>query len=196
MILMKKTVKDIINSIYPLPNHAVEKIESRIEIESFDKRETFIKKGNQNTKEYFLLEGICRSYLLNPEGQEITLSFFNSGSILSPFSTRTHGSISILNYQTLTPVKLASINAQEFERMMISDIDIRNFGNSVLRHELTAKVQKEIGLASRTAKERLIHFREQFPMFENLIPHTDIASYLGITNISLSRLRNDLAKHG
>jgi CRP-like cAMP-binding protein len=55
------------------------------------------------------------------------------------------------------------------------------------------KVEKEIGLASLTAKERLLSFRQQFPMFENLISHPDIASYLGITNISLSRLRKELS---
>ena len=42
------------------------------------------------------------------------------------------------------------------------------------------------------AKERLIEFRNKYKILENLIPHTDIASYLGITNISLSRLRKDL----
>jgi CRP-like cAMP-binding protein len=187
-------VKDIINSIYPVSNHTVEKIESLIEIESYSKRETFIKRGQRNTKEYFVLEGICRSYLLDPAGQEITVSFFNSQSILSPYTTRTKAAISILNFQALTTVKLAAMQAHEFEQLMIDNLDIRNFGNAVLRNELAAKIQKEIGLASLTAKERLLLFREQFPMLENLIPHTDIASYLGITNISLSRLRRDLAK--
>jgi hypothetical protein len=55
-------------------------------------------------------------------------------------------------------------------------------------------VEKEIGMASQTAKERLIKFREDYPILENLIPHTTISTYLGITNISLSRLRNELAK--
>jgi CRP-like cAMP-binding protein len=187
-------VKEIINSIYPLSNNAMEKIESLIEMESYDKRETFIKRGQRNTKEYFVIQGVCRSYLLDPEGQEITVSFFDSRSILSPYTTRTKDSISILNFQALTPLKLASIAAHEFEKLMIHDLEIRNFGNSVLRNELAAKVQKEIGLASLTAKERLLMFREQFPMLENRIPHTDISSYLGITNISLSRLRGDLTR--
>jgi CRP-like cAMP-binding protein len=71
-------VKDIINSIYPTSNLSVEKIEALIEVESYDKRETFIERGKRNAKEYFVLEGICRSYVLNPEGQEITVSFFSS----------------------------------------------------------------------------------------------------------------------
>jgi hypothetical protein len=44
------------------------------------------------------------------------------------------------------------------------------------------------------AKEKLLNFREKFPILENLIPHTAIASYRRKTNISLSRLRRDLIK--
>lgn len=52
-----------------------------------------------------------------------------------------------------------------------------------------SKVEKEIALASFKGKDRLLLLRKNYPNIENLIPHTDIASYLGITNISLSRLR-------
>jgi CRP-like cAMP-binding protein len=89
---------------------------------------------------------------------------------------------------------LASIDANIFAELMVNNLEIRNFGNQVLRNELACKVDKEIGLASLTAKERLIKLREQFPLLENLVPHTDIATYLGITNISLSRLRKGLIK--
>ncbi|MEM6343465.1 MAG: hypothetical protein AAF927_06275 [Bacteroidota bacterium] len=61
-----------------------------------------------------------------------------------------------------------------------------------MQNELLQKVDKEIGLASLKAKDRLIKFREEYPQLENLIPHPHIASYLGITNISLSRLRKEI----
>jgi hypothetical protein len=52
-----------------------------------------------------------------------------------------------------------------------------------------AKVEKEIALASLKGKDRLLLLRKNYPNIENCIPHADIASYLGITTISLSRLR-------
>ena len=81
-----------------------------------------------------------------------------------------------------------------FRTILINNLEIRRFGNTVLRNELARKVDKEIGSASLSAKERLLKFREEYPLLENLIPHTHIASYLGITNISLSRLRSNLAR--
>jgi CRP-like cAMP-binding protein len=86
------------------------------------------------------------------------------------------------------------MDAQSFEELMVDNLEIRDFGNAVLRNELKRKVEKEIGMASLTARERLIKFREQYPLLENTIPHTSISTYLGITNISLSRLRNELLK--
>jgi CRP-like cAMP-binding protein len=86
------------------------------------------------------------------------------------------------------------MDADRFEGFMIENLEIREFGNRVLRIELKNKVEKEIGMASQTAKERLLKFREQYPLLENTIPHSVISSYLGITNISLSRLRKELVK--
>ncbi len=185
-------IEKIVNSIYPLSKRSLEEINTLIKSEEWKKGETFIKRNKRNTKEYFLLEGVCRSYLINPNGNEITISFFMGNSVLSPFTTRTQKEISLLNFEALTDVKLASFNANEFEKLMINNIEIREFGNTVLRKELSKKVDKELGLASLTAKERLQKFREQFPMLENLVSHSVIASYLGITNVSLSRLRKDI----
>jgi hypothetical protein len=74
------------------------------------------------------------------------------------------------------------------QTLMIENLEIREFENSVMRQELVNNVQKEIRMASWTAKERLEQFLKDFSILENRIPHLMIASYLGITNISFSRL--------
>ncbi len=173
---------------------SLEAVTGLVDLIDYPKDEIFIEKGKRNSCEYFLLEGVCRSFLLNPEGEEITISFFTDGSIISPYTTRTFNGISNLNFQALTPLKLGVMDAVLFEEYMVENLEIREFGNRVLRNELNLKVEKEIGMASMTAKERLLKFREQFPRLENLVPHTTISTYLGITNISLSRLRNELVK--
>lgn len=162
------------------------------EIEEYQKGEQFIELGKRNNDEYFLVDGICRSFVLNPDGEEITIAFFTPGSVLSPYVTRTVNGISNLNFEALTELRVGIMDASEFLQLMVDHLDTREFGNMVLKIELNKKVEKEIGQASLTAKERLIRFREQYPLLENMVPHTTIATYLGITNISLSRLRKEL----
>jgi CRP-like cAMP-binding protein len=187
-------IRATIESIFPMSLHSMEKVFALVELKEIPKNETFIKKGSHNYLEYFVLQGIARSYVHSPEGEEITIQFYEEQSILSPYVTRTSDGRSIMNFQALTPLQIAELPAEGFEQLMITDIDIRQFGNEVLRRELMTKVSKELGLASMTARERLVAFREHHPLLENLIPHPHIASYLGITNISLSRLRKELMK--
>ena len=175
-----------------MSNSSLQAIIDLAEQIEYPRGKTFIEEKKRNNNEYFVIDGIVKSYLLSPDGEEITISFFKGGSIISPFTTRTINGISNLNFKTLTEVIVGCMDARKFENLMVENLEIREFGNSVLRNELKSKVEKEIGMASLTAKDRLRKFRETYPQLENLIPHTDIATYLGITNISLSRLRREL----
>ncbi len=189
---IKECTKPLINKVWPILEASLDLVANLIEVETYEKGDLFIDRGKKNNKEYFVFQGVCRSFLLSPEGDEVTISYFLEGSVLSPNKTRTFDKISRLNFQALTDLTVASMDADAFEHLMINYVDIREFGNTVLQQELQVKVEKEIGLASLNAKERLIQFREKYHFLENLISHIDIASYLGITNISLSRLRKDL----
>lgn len=189
---IKERTRPLVNKVSPMSEGSLELIVELIEVEVYEKGDVFIDRGKKNNKEYFVFDGLCSSFLLSPEGEEITISYFLEDNVLSPNKTRTANQLSHLNFQALTELTVASMNADAFEQLMINHIDIREFGNMVLRNELLAKVEKEIGLASLTAKERLVEFRKKYHLLENLIPHSDIASYLGITNISLSRLRKQL----
>ena len=189
---IKERTRPLVNKVSSLSEGSLDLMVDLIEVEVHEKGDVFIDRGKRNNKEYFVYEGICRSFLLSPEGAEVTISYFTEDSILSPNKTRTANQISHLNFQALTKLTVASMNADKFEQLMINHLDIREFGNMALQNELLAKVDKEIGLASLNAKERLIQFREKYHLLENLISHVDIASYLGITNISLSRLRKEL----
>lgn len=189
---IKERTRPIVNKVSPVSEGSLDLISDLILVEVYEKGDVFIDRGIKNNKEYFVYEGVCRSFLLSPEGEEVTISYFLEGSVLSPNKTRTANQISHLNFQALTKLTVASLNADKFEQLMINHIDIREFGNMVLQYELLAKVEKEIALASLNGRERLILFREKYHFLENLISHVDIASYLGITNISLSRLRRGL----
>lgn len=187
-------LKTILNATMAMSEQSVKAILDIALFEQVAKGNTFIARGKHNQSEYFVLKGIVKSYLSNNEGDDITISFFQDNAVLSPHTTRTRQGISIINFMALTDLDIISLNATTFEQMMIDNPQIRDFGNTVLRNELASKVEKEIGLVSLSAKERLLQFRNTFPLLENLVPHPDIASYLGITNISLSRLRKELSR--
>jgi CRP-like cAMP-binding protein len=187
---MSDRIAPIINSVAAMSANALSRIQDLVQYIPFEKGELIAEVGQRNRSEYFVIEGICKSFLPSPEGEEVTLSFFVSNSIISPYTARHIDGKSIINIRALTHVEAAVIDAEEFEKLMIDDLEIRHFGNAALRNELMEKVQKEIGMASLLGKSRLQNLRSKYPNIENQIPHADIASYLGITTISVSRLRS------
>ena len=95
-----------INSISPVSERSFIAMRALMNYKKVSKDELFIKVNRPDHDEYILLAGLCRSFLVNPEKEEITLSFFRSPMVLSPHLTRTRNELSIVNYQALTDVEL------------------------------------------------------------------------------------------
>ncbi len=191
----KKDIEEIINRYFPVSKRSANELTELVEVQAISPNTTFIKAKSYNDYDYFLLSGICRSYIENQKGEDVSISFFQGKTVLTPNVARTFQNRSTLNFEAITGLEIARFKAIGLVQLMKEVPELRSFANAVLQKELILKSNKELYNASLTAKERLIKFREQFDSLENLIPHPLIASYLGITNISLSRLRKQLAQN-
>ena len=195
---MKHTEKiaAIITDNLPISQEAINQFLKLVEVKKIEKRTIFIQRKKLNHSEYFLLNGICRSFINDKEGVSISISFFQDRSVITPHVIRTADNVSNLSFEALTNCEIGIVNAEAFLNLMIENVEIRTFANSILKNELIQKVDKEINMASLNAKERLIALRKTYPNIENQIPHGMIASYLGITTISLSRSRKEISLAG
>jgi CRP-like cAMP-binding protein len=75
-----KEIPEIFKDIFPISMDSLDRVMAITEYADYSKGLRFIEKDKRNSSEYFLLDGICRSYLLNPEGEEIILN----GKIYAP----------------------------------------------------------------------------------------------------------------
>jgi len=85
---------------------------------------------------------------------------------------------------------LQAFRSEDLINLMMKDSQIQAWGDSVLRAELVRRATREHMLAAQSGKTKLDNFRKQFPDLEKRVPHSNIASYLGMTSVSLSRLRH------
>ena len=185
-----KKLDKVFNRVMPhLSLNSRKEVEALCSGARLPKGSLLFRPGSPNHSEYLLLDGIVRTFLLSAEGEDITLSFFEPPGVLPPHVTRTKQGKSLLYAEALSDCVALEMQASAFEALMIENLELRNFGNTVLRQELQQKVNKEIRMASWSARDRLLQFRQDFTMLENRVPHAMIASYLGITTVSLSRLR-------
>lgn len=193
---MKKKHQDILQEVINQPYHLAPQyfdlIASECTIESFSKKQKILEQGQQSNSEYFLFEGIIHRYALVEKGEFITTGFYIGPSIITPHFARTSGGKSIFSLQALTNATSAEIPVAKLDELRNSHDEIRRWDRKVIERKLKHNLVSEIEFRASDAKERLLHLRDEFPNLENFVPHTCIASYVGITPVSFSRLRREL----
>ena len=141
------------------------------------------------TDEFALLEGCMVSSICDQDGKEVSVGFYVGPCVVTPNIARTRDGVSLVSIVATTDTLLARIDSDLLSSRMISSEPVRNWANGVLRDALSRKVEREWCLAALKGAERLIWFRQAFPGYEDIFPHMLIASFLGITPVTMSRLR-------
>jgi CRP-like cAMP-binding protein len=190
----KDKLSAILTSYFPVRKPSLDLILENCTIIYLEKMEHFSQSGKRDLNEYFILEGIAHRYVMDEEGQPVTTGFYLPESVVTPNFARTIDGKSIFTLQALLTMVIAKIPVKVLDSFRYSYDDIRSFGQKVVERELLRSLSNEVAHRSMSARARLLLFREQYPNLENRVPHTYIASYLGITPVSFSRLRNELAK--
>ncbi|MBK8498712.1 MAG: Crp/Fnr family transcriptional regulator [Flavobacteriales bacterium] len=150
--------------------------------------------GVVDGNEYFILQGVLHRTMMGQEGQPITSAFHVEGTVITPHFARTRQGRSLFTIEALTPSLVAAVPVAEFDRLRYSTPDMQAFGMRVVERELMESIHRSTAFRERSAADRLLALRNEFPGLENKVPHACIASFLGITTVSFSRLRGELAR--
>lgn len=187
-------LRGILDNFGELSNASFEMILKNLTFRDCDRKETIIELNRNNKWDYFLLDGVCKSYRTDGNGKEIILDFFVGPGIITPNIIRTKDQQSLLSFKCITNCRFGVIEASTLGLLLREQPDLNRIANEILTQELQSKTEREIELISLKAADRLLKFRAQFPNLENIAPLTDISSYLGISAESLSRLRTESLK--
>lgn len=141
------------------------------------------------TDEFIVLEGRLASTICDREGKEVCVGFHAGPCVVTPNIARTRDGLSLVSIEATTDASLVRIDSDRLSDLMIASEPVRNWANGVLRDALSAKSDREWCLAALGGAERLNWFRDAFPDYEDIFTHALIASFLGITPVTLSRLR-------
>lgn len=187
-------LRQLLESVAPLSAASVRSILEAARIRSMEKDALLCEEGKKDVNEYFLLEGIAYRFNRSEEGKLITTGFWHAPGVMIPHFARTEKGASIFSVQMLSEVCVAVIPVRDFDRLRAEHPDIGRWGNRVVEQQLLRSLREETVFRALDAKRRLTLLRKQFPGLENKVPHHLIASCLGITPVSFSRLRKQTAR--
>jgi CRP-like cAMP-binding protein len=140
----------------------------------------------------FITDGILRVYYYTNKGEEITRYFIDEKHLILD------GPNNEINYtpseylQTITDCKLLVFSKQDWKEISDTIVGWDSIIQKITAKHHKEKLERRSVLVSQDATTRYLGFIENFPKLANRIPLSYIASYLGITQSSLSRIRKKI----
>jgi CRP-like cAMP-binding protein len=188
----RHAVLRIAATIAPLDPEAFGEVLATMHRIDLEPGEPLIRMGDREPLEYFVLAGTLKSCVGDAAGREVTLAFHVGPCTMTPAIARFALERSRIDCLALTRTRVAAFPSDALMQCMLKHPGVQRWGDAVLRSELMRRADREWALAALPAAERLLHFRREHPGLEDAIAHHHIASYLGITPVSLSRVRAQL----
>ncbi len=190
---MKNLINKIKNSI-SLSAQAEEYIYSISKEKKVSKGEVLIREGQTVNKTFFVTQGSLRSFCVDKEGKEHTLQFAIKDWWISDFMAIYNNEPASLTVECITDATLIEFNAQKLDEIYLQFPEFEPFQRKNLERHVVSLHKRILNQLQLTALERYNLFLEQYPNIEQHVPNYHIASYLGITQQSLSRVRAEIAK--
>lgn len=160
---------------------------------------TYLKKGtivfetNAMIKDmFYILDGCLRTFYIDKSGKEHTVQFGIKDWWISDFTAIFLESKAIMNLEVLEDATVYKISITDREELLDKVPKVHKHIRKKLEKAYAAFQKRILSNLSLTAKERYIEFLNSHPNIEKKIKNYHIASYLGITTESLSRIRKEI----
>ncbi len=175
-----------------LNKQQIELIKSKVIFKEIKKDEYYHEAGKIPREVIFLTEGIIRACYYNNHGEEITKFFFEENNFVVDINNYNQGVSSTEYLQAITDCKYLIFSKAVMDELSMTIIEWDRIVSKITAKGLAEKVNKISPMMTEDATERYIKFLSNFPSLANRIPLSYIASYLGITQSSLSRIRKNI----
>jgi CRP-like cAMP-binding protein len=154
--------------------------------------EMLVKAGEKWDKVFFIHKGIIRLFYMNLEGQEYNKGFFWENQLVWPVAPSARENDSLFNISALENVTVSVCNFLSFHSWLTRHGYWEKFALPYTELFLEDKFRREYEFLINSATERFRHFCTQYPDLAQRIPDYHLASYLGITNVTLSRIKKSI----
>ena len=152
-------------------------------------REILLHEGKISGQAYIIKKGCLRQWF-NKDGKEITFQFFFESQPVASIDSFIHNQPSLFTIESIEPSTILSISKDNFEELLRIFPEMNDAFQDYLFQRFRNYAQLFLSRIKDTPQERYEDLMKNNPEIIRRIPHHYIASYLGITPVSLSRIRN------
>ncbi len=157
----------------------------------FSKGEVLARTGDKTITAGLVISGVVRSYYVDADGNDITQYFASEAGWCIDSGMIGFDEMQA-NWEALEDATVMLFDVKDMKELINGDEHLKNAWISVLESGMRYKVYRENAFLVENATERYVTFRKRYPAIANRVPQRYIATYLGITPESLSRIRSSL----
>lgn len=169
--------------------HAIGKALKRFDLKRGD---ILLSEGETVFNTHFVYSGCLRTYFIDDSGKEHTLQFAIKDWWISDYTAFFTRDKALLNIECIQDATIYKLARKDMEQLYIEIPKLETFFRKKLERRFMALQKRVLGNLSQTAKERYLSFLHSYPSIEQNVKNYHIASFLGITTESLSRIRKEI----
>ncbi|PYF82334.1 CRP-like cAMP-binding protein [Marinomonas alcarazii] len=166
-----------------------------MDIHVIRKGDYLFQQGDFANRLFFLHSGLVRYVSVSDEGKEFTQTFAKSPRIIGSTKAMVTEARVLFGIQALEDCMVSSYPWRAFYEQMRQDIGFLECYAKFLERIFITKEERENAFVKHSAERRYLDFCADYPELKNVIPQQQIASYIGITPVALSRIRQKLKWH-
>ena len=155
-------------------------------------RKNIVLPGATKHEIFFVNQGLLRFYYLGENGEETNKAFVAENEFAGPLASAALGLPLYFGIQSLEATRMLVAQYADYIQLFDLDLVFERLGRKLIESLLVRKELRTRSLLQQSAKERYLSFLETYPHLVDRIPQYQLASYLGITEVSLSRLKNSM----
>lgn len=189
-----KKLKEFLQALAPITNQQFEDSIHNFSKINLKKGDFFVQQGKLCRQMAFINSGLLRTFYLNDKAEEITACFCTENNFTSAYKSFIQQVPSELSIQAIENTELVVINYNNLQQLYATSATWQHIGRLMLEKEYFVMEQYASVLNNETAKEKYIRLLKEQPTILQKANVEDIASYLGVTRRTLSRIRQELSK--
>jgi CRP-like cAMP-binding protein len=185
---------DFINGLMPGSDEKWETYKKYFKEIKADSKTTLLKEGEVAKKIYFIKKGCIRMWY-NHNGKDITFQFFFENSVVASIESFKLEKENLFYLETIEPSELYTLSKEDFTTIIEKEPAIKDQLFEFLFLRFSNYAAQFLSSIRDTPTQRYLDLLKNKPFIIQRIPQHYIASYLGITSVSLSRIRNKIQRN-
>ncbi len=182
-----------ITAITPIYDEEFAHFKTLFVLKKLRKRQYFLQEGDVCKYQAFVVKGLLRSYTVDEKGSEHILQFASEGWWMADLSSYLTNEPSFLNIDALEDVELLLLTNPSWEQAMKKIPALEHYFRIIIQNHLVSTQKRLLQSLAETAEEKYNRFLATYPECVQRVPQHMVASYVGVTRETLSRIRKQVA---